>query len=263
MEPNIKNDADLDEIIRQLQPFLSRRHKAAEENREDDFPLEESLRVARAFREWIGSEPDRFDQVQERLQFECDPMEWLLSDLLWKLKQAGMIDEMIAHAHSFAEVTNPDNFLGDLALFLAEVGRLDEALDQARANLDRFPDDAWTVIRAGEIHQIRGEFEQAESVYRKALAMADKDYGTRAGVLERLVPLLNELGRPDEAAALEREDRQRREVAEMSNRVLPRFRPQSPPLADVQTGRHAVPKPGRNSPCPCGSGKKYKRCCGP
>lgn len=23
-----------------------------------------------------------------------------------------------------------------------------------------------------------------------------------------------------------------------------------------------LPKPGRNDPCPCGSGKKYKRCCG-
>ncbi|MBI3279156.1 MAG: SEC-C domain-containing protein, partial [Acidobacteria bacterium] len=21
-------------------------------------------------------------------------------------------------------------------------------------------------------------------------------------------------------------------------------------------------KPGRNDPCPCGSGKKYKKCCG-
>jgi hypothetical protein len=25
--------------------------------------------------------------------------------------------------------------------------------------------------------------------------------------------------------------------------------------------RRAEPKPGRNDPCPCGSGKKYKRCC--
>ena len=24
----------------------------------------------------------------------------------------------------------------------------------------------------------------------------------------------------------------------------------------------AQPKPGRNDPCPCGSGKKYKQCCG-
>jgi uncharacterized protein len=26
--------------------------------------------------------------------------------------------------------------------------------------------------------------------------------------------------------------------------------------------RRTVPKVGRNEPCPCGSGKKYKRCCG-
>jgi SEC-C motif-containing protein len=26
--------------------------------------------------------------------------------------------------------------------------------------------------------------------------------------------------------------------------------------------RRAAPKVGRNEPCPCGSGKKYKKCCG-
>lgn len=29
-----------------------------------------------------------------------------------------------------------------------------------------------------------------------------------------------------------------------------------------QTVRRENPKVGRNDPCPCGSGKKYKRCCG-
>ena len=29
-----------------------------------------------------------------------------------------------------------------------------------------------------------------------------------------------------------------------------------------KTVRRATPKIGRNDPCPCGSGKKYKRCCG-
>lgn len=29
-----------------------------------------------------------------------------------------------------------------------------------------------------------------------------------------------------------------------------------------QPYRREVPKIGRNSPCPCGSGKKYKKCCG-
>ncbi|NEX60294.1 UPF0149 family protein [Noviherbaspirillum galbum] len=30
----------------------------------------------------------------------------------------------------------------------------------------------------------------------------------------------------------------------------------------VQQVRHDAPKIGRNDPCPCGSGKKYKKCCG-
>ena len=29
----------------------------------------------------------------------------------------------------------------------------------------------------------------------------------------------------------------------------------------VETLRKA-PEPGRNDPCPCGSGKKFKKCCG-
>ncbi len=32
--------------------------------------------------------------------------------------------------------------------------------------------------------------------------------------------------------------------------------------APGQTVRRETPKIGRNDPCPCGSGKKYKKCCG-
>ncbi|MGB8932310.1 MAG: SEC-C metal-binding domain-containing protein [Anaeromyxobacteraceae bacterium] len=40
--------------------------------------------------------------------------------------------------------------------------------------------------------------------------------------------------------------------------MLPRSQPPGPaPQAAV-----AVPRVGRNDPCPCGSGKKFKRCCG-
>ena len=33
------------------------------------------------------------------------------------------------------------------------------------------------------------------------------------------------------------------------------------PDAPVEQAR-AAEAPGRNDPCPCGSGKKYKKCCG-
>jgi uncharacterized protein len=37
---------------------------------------------------------------------------------------------------------------------------------------------------------------------------------------------------------------------------------QRTPSAATSMPRQRTPKVGRNDPCPCGSGKKYKRCCG-
>jgi len=31
---------------------------------------------------------------------------------------------------------------------------------------------------------------------------------------------------------------------------------------DICQPRKVEPEPGRNQPCPCNSGKKYKKCCG-
>ena len=36
---------------------------------------------------------------------------------------------------------------------------------------------------------------------------------------------------------------------------------QSPTAGPPTTVRRSTPKVGRNDPCPCGSGKKYKKCC--
>jgi uncharacterized protein YecA (UPF0149 family) len=36
--------------------------------------------------------------------------------------------------------------------------------------------------------------------------------------------------------------------------------PLPPPVEPIKGGGDG--KPGRNDPCPCGSGKKYKLCCG-
>ena len=33
-------------------------------------------------------------------------------------------------------------------------------------------------------------------------------------------------------------------------------------LPPVEPARRDLPKVGRNDACPCGSGKKYKKCCG-
>jgi len=43
----------------------------------------------------------------------------------------------------------------------------------------------------------------------------------------------------------------------------PSFPGQSKPENKVKTLVHETSQPGRNDPCPCGSGKKYKKCCYP
>ena len=40
------------------------------------------------------------------------------------------------------------------------------------------------------------------------------------------------------------------------------FEPQRRSATDSYTFRRETPKVGRNEPCPCGSGRKFKRCCG-
>jgi preprotein translocase subunit SecA len=68
--------------------------------------------------------------------------------------------------------------------------------------------------------------------------------------------LYDEQGREEEARAI-RERLARETPRDEDNRYgLPDD--ESVNIEPIRTG----PKIGRNQPCPCGSGKKYKKCCG-
>ncbi len=55
--------------------------------------------------------------------------------------------------------------------------------------------------------------------------------------------------------------RRRREKEEAHRKQLP-GEDDTPLPPPVETIRGEGEKVGRNDPCPCGSGKKYKQCCG-
>ena len=44
--------------------------------------------------------------------------------------------------------------------------------------------------------------------------------------------------------------------------AMPAAAPKADKTGKQETIRRDMPKVGRNDPCPCGSGKKYKNCCG-
>jgi len=88
----------------------------------------------------------------------------------------------------------------------------------------------------------------------------------RVYIAERLQEVCEDSGRPDEA-------RQFGEQAERLRQkpLRPAARPLTPPGNPVPSPGNPAPSPGnvartvkvgRNEPCPCGSGKKYKKCCG-
>jgi len=59
-----------------------------------------------------------------------------------------------------------------------------------------------------------------------------------------------------------KEEEKRREERELVERTRRRLLEEGYEIDEYGTVRRKAPKIGPNDPCPCGSGKKYKKCCG-
>jgi tetratricopeptide (TPR) repeat protein len=197
------------------------------------------------------------------MDMDADVMGWIVELPFALTDHGGMVDEAIEICNLFAEVHSPDNFFGEMATILAEAGRREEALEKISKNLERFPDDAWIIIKAGRAYQTLKETAKALELYSRAYGMTSPLSYDRDGVLERLVPLLSELGRDAEADALV-ESEERAEKARKER--YRRYEKEETSCSNVVDKQKQMPissrKIGRNEPCPCGSGKKYKKCCG-
>ena len=254
---------DLDKFIEEFDDKL----RSFEGFREDRYKesLQEQFSLAKRFYAFLlkpDGIPDTklFDDIA--MDMDADVTGWIveLPCALWDHR--GMVDEAVDICNLFSEVYSPENFLGDMAAILAEAGRRQEAFDRISKNLEKFPDDAWIIIKAGQAYQTLKETEKAIELYNRAYGMTSSLSYDRDGVLERLVPLLRESGRDAEAdtlveseetAAKAGRERYRRHEREETNWAAVADKQEPLPLSSR--------KIGRNEPCPCGSGKKYKKCC--
>jgi uncharacterized protein YecA (UPF0149 family) len=95
------------------------------------------------------------------------------------------------------------------------------------------------------VHLALSDPTRAEQAFRDALTMA-RAHGDASGIAdanERLVRLLaGQPGREQETNAAAQEMQRASRAAYGGSRLAVKI--------------------GRNDPCPCGSGRKYKRCCG-
>ena len=98
---------------------------------------------------------------------------------------------------------------------------------------------AWSDCYGFGTNKIKPNQIRAEEIIR--IALEKEDVRDREDVLMRAAEVYEELGQNEKAKELEKEEK------------LLKRRLRAPVKAV---------KIGRNEPCPCGSGKKYKKCCG-
>jgi tetratricopeptide (TPR) repeat protein len=137
--------------------------------------------------------------------------------------------------------------------------------------------DCYWLMRLGP-----GDPERCESLLRQGLAI--EGVRDRREIADRLADLLLDHGREPEAIEV-RQEAERREARQLASASFEtrleggarkqtiRFSGPGTPLDKLSAVMAAMrgallstpaqqPKAGRNDPCPCGSGKKFKKCCG-
>lgn len=128
-------------------------------------------------------------------------VDWLLS-LPADLARRNMIEEAFAVCDAFCSVSDEIYFLCERALLLAHTGRREKTLQQIRANLTQFPDDPRVLSKSAEAFWKLEEVGHAERLFRKALDLAPDDLNEREKILEKLLAMLEEHERSEEAIEL-------------------------------------------------------------
>lgn len=106
------------------------------------------------------------------------------------------------------------------------------------------PSWGWGYIGWSDCYHFGAKNIEADNVRAEEIisqALAEKSVRDRTDVLERAIDIYALLGN-------------NHKVAQLKEEVQVLDRHPTPPLRVI--------KVGRNAPCPCGSGKKYKKCCG-
>jgi len=227
--------------------------------------------------------PDLMEEVSDHVEMDVDV--WL-AELPFTLADVGMVDEALEIGARMAAVCDANLYLAGRAVILAKTGRQEEALRQLETNLAQLPDDPWIRLMAGDAYKALGDLGSAEAMYRQAMGMTDAGgrVADRGDAVLKLADMLHEVGRCDEANALTKaeenavaewvirheepggeafEDEDEFEGDDEDEEASVPVAPPDPlVLTPPSTVQGTIAKVGRNDPCPCGSGKKYKRCCG-
>ena len=196
--------------------------------------------------QWLGASPDLSSEaVAGRVNEELDR--------LYRQKTASVAPDLMRHIervvllqqldHHWKEHLAAMDYLRQ-GIHLRGYAQRNPKQEYKREAFEMFTEMLGMVARQVTVTLCRAQFSAGENPPAQAPAPARK--------LQLKHEEASALAAPAQAAPA---------VAPPRGNRTTRPRPARPP-EPVQTYRRAVPRVGRNDPCPCGSGKKYKRCCG-
>jgi len=179
----------------------------------------------------------------------ADLRAWLL-ELPSFLSKKGRRDEGVALCDLFQPIFGAPYLDAERAIVAWEAGDRDgakKALESARAI---HKEHCWPELRSAWSLEQEGRHEEALKHYEAAVATARASSNKRdlRFCWDGLVQFHYNKG--DQAKAVDASREMLKECPELEAELK------------VETIRNEADKTGRNDPCPCGSGRKYKKCCG-
>lgn len=201
---------------------------------------------------WWGTEEQLLELANTILEDDpADDEDWVdtLINVPVALNGCGMHERCISFVERAADL-HPEKagvLLGARLLALAALGRERDARD-AVDELRRDHPSIWTELDVADALQLLGDGTEAEMAAERArliaVASGGDDLLLQMALETKAEVLYDVPGRRGESLALSAA------AAEAGRRSQAAYE-----------GRR-VPKPGRNAPCTCGSGRKFKHCCG-
>jgi tetratricopeptide (TPR) repeat protein len=179
----------------------------------------------------------------------ADLRAWLL-ELPSFLSKKGRRDEGVNLCDLFQPIFGAPYLDAERAIVAWEAGDRDGARKSLESARTAHPSHCWPELRSAWALEQEGRHEDALNHYEAAVAAArnaEKQRDLRF-CWDGLVQFHYNKG--DQAKAVDASREMLKECPELEAELK------------VETIRNEADKTGRNDPCPCGSGKKFKKCCG-
>jgi preprotein translocase subunit SecA len=135
-------------------------------------------------------------------------------------------------------------------------------LDESRRLIEKYPDDAEAMDLCESLIAVaamNGVILPEEAAWRRLVKKHEDRYAARRGRLSLDSSFSAFRSNWMKTGMLEPPGADKDAALGQTRAPAPVFEPDPDRLEPI---RKTAPKIGRNEPCPCGSGKKYKKCCG-